>query len=464
MTARMCWTSMPKGRALEGVGIVCREPELARDTVRVVWFRSSRHTWRWVRASHIYGLLPYCVVLRHSSLIPCFVIDRTAFYEDRKEPQFRWTLDVPGLVGLCDVEHDFWTLVGRSASVAVIYDGVSPKHLFSPNPSWVGSALSVCVCLSILRACVRSQDLELGRQPRLRVLRHLSTMMHGKATSEISRDESICRECGGWLGRKPGMKPWCSLASCPGRTAPKDDSTSVPAKPSAPPQPRPPPTPPHRSEAAATRTAPPAQRRMSKDSDDDPAPRSAPTRGRPPSARQRVFINPSQDEEEEAGIRSKATRIDSPRLSFMGIIKGLPKPGLLMLAIAWLWGGLLTQSDAPWNILGIIKLSPSEKFVMLFTSTFLIAAYPFSEYFLFWMTAPRFQRIRWVVLGHLLSVISSIGILFLVVEPYIPPPGGLAKSEICIDWVSRPPAIRFDSSRVMGGPCFRLAIETIEGR
>lgn len=42
MTARMCWTSMPKGRALEGVGIVCREPELARDTVRVVWFRSSR--------------------------------------------------------------------------------------------------------------------------------------------------------------------------------------------------------------------------------------------------------------------------------------------------------------------------------------------------------------------------------------------------------------------------------------
>lgn len=157
MTARMCWTSMPKGRALEGVGIVCREPELARDTVRVVWFRSSRHTWRWVRASHIYGLLPYCVVLRHSSLIPCFVIDRTAFYEDRKEPQFRWTLDVPGLVGLCDVEHDFWTLVGRSASVAVIYDGVSPKHLFSPNPSCLGGLCSVCLRLSVYSACVRAQ-------------------------------------------------------------------------------------------------------------------------------------------------------------------------------------------------------------------------------------------------------------------------------------------------------------------
>lgn len=67
MTARMCSISMPKGRALEGVGIVCREPELARDTVRVVWFRSSRG----VGASHIYGLLPYslCVVLRHSYLI-----------------------------------------------------------------------------------------------------------------------------------------------------------------------------------------------------------------------------------------------------------------------------------------------------------------------------------------------------------------------------------------------------------
>ena len=239
-----------KGRALE-VLASCREPELARDTVRVSVSKLTSHVA--VGACVTYTVCCPTVSPQTFFFNPLLVIDRTAFYEDRRT---MWTPDVP-TVGLRDVEQIFGLLLDVPHLWLLFMTG-SPRNIFFRQilPAWVGSALSVCVCLSILRACVRSQDLELGRQPRLRVLRHLSTMMHGKATSEISRDESICRECGGWLGRKPGMKPWCSLAGCPGRTAPKDDSTSVPAKPSAPPQPRPPPTPPHRSEAV-TRTAPP---------------------------------------------------------------------------------------------------------------------------------------------------------------------------------------------------------------
>ena len=155
--------------------------------------------------------------------------------------------------------------------------------------------------------------------------------------------------------------------------------------------------------------------------------------------------------------------VESPRLTVIGILSGLPKPGLLMLAIAWLWGFVLTERDAPWSVLGLVTLQPSQKMLVLFTSTVLVGAYPFSAYLLFWLTAPRFRRIRLVALAYLLSTLSVFCLCFLIVEPYIPPPGGLVKSEFCLDWGARPPAIRFDSARVVGGPCFRLAIETMAG-
>jgi hypothetical protein len=299
---------------------------------------------------------------------------------------------------------------------------------------------------------------------------------HAKAVAMVSRDDSICIQCGGWLGRRDGMKPWCSRGDCPGRTAPKEDSVPSPQRrtqssPVLRPAPAPPPSrpSPDRLAEARTRTAPNGymRRQLSEDDDEDPAPRSAPTRERPPSSRPRVFVNPSHDEEEAADIRARAAAaglaVDSPRLTVMGILKGLPKPGLLMLGIAWLWGFVLTERDAPWGILGLVTLQPSDKFLVLFTSTVLVAAYPFSAYLLHWLTEPRFRQIRWVALAYLLSTLSVISLLFLIVEPYIPPPGGLVKRELCIDWVSRPPAIRFDSARVVGGPCFRLAIETVGG-
>mmetsp|Transcript_16462 Transcript_16462/g.42234 ORF Transcript_16462/g.42234 Transcript_16462/m.42234 type:complete len:199 (-) Transcript_16462:221-817(-) len=42
---------------------------------------------------------------------------------------------------------------------------------------------------------------------------------HREILEQMENDPNSCKVCGGWLGRKPGTKPFCTARNCPGYTA-----------------------------------------------------------------------------------------------------------------------------------------------------------------------------------------------------------------------------------------------------
>ena len=133
---------------------------------------------------------------------------------------------------------------------------------------------------------------------------------------------------------------------------------------------------------------------------------------------------------------------------------------MFSLALLWLFG--ITDDESSLSILGIVTLAPDEKGIVFATLAVLVAAYPFVNLLLDAMRSYCTRRVRRMWLAYALSTLSVCCLIFIIIEPYLPPPGsGESKLEVCLDWGSRPPVIRFDRSRVVGGPCFKLAVETL---
>lgn len=292
----------------------------------------------------------------------------------------------------------------------------------------------------------------------------MAPMMHDQAMRELSRDPDICPGCGGWLGRKPGTKPFCTLANCPGRTAAPPGKPSPPQRTQTAPPTSPPkvaPTP--QRERVAIQSAPAPRVRRQVEEDDDPAPRSEASRSRPPPPARTPtakLSHPALDDEEAAQIRAMALE-PLPSCSASGLWASIPKPGLAVLALLWLFG--FTDDESSFSLLGgIVTLAPAEKGIVFATLAVLVVTYPFINLILDALRRHCTRRVRRVTLAYALSTLSVLGLLFIIIEPYLPPPGsGESKLQVCLDWGSSPPMIRFDRSRVVGGPCFKLAVETL---
>ena len=123
-----------------------------------------------------------------------------------------------------------------------------------------------------------------------------------------------------------------------------------------------------------------------------------------------------------------------------------------MLALAFVLLFVVTGRDQPF-----LTLMPDEKVMIFATMLFIVAIYP-AMTFLIHACTPRVQ-LR--ALAYVLSTMSVLALLFLIILPYLPEPGSEYSVAVCLDWGSTPPALRFDATKVKGGPCLSLGVETI---
>ena len=279
-------------------------------------------------------------------------------------------------------------------------------------------------------------------------------MNHRKVVAAMGEDPTFCRECGGWLGRKNGVKPYCTQANCPGRFAvmspePKrgavertvfsnrdrDDEEESGIKASA---------------ASRTKTPPPA-----------PAPRVVPP---PPAAKPQS--PPPAREASQAAVRVPSA--SKSRRSLDSDLEALPPPpppaeppsplpslSLLVpvaacsaLSVGWAYYAFELESEG------------DQMFALLATCTVLLLATPPMQ----WLRAssPLVDRIMEAIgqaihhtLAYAAAAANLIALFILVAEPMVPQPGSeTGYSTICLDVVAW--AIRFDKTLVLGGPCFEL--------
>ena len=245
---------------------------------------------------------------------------------------------------------------------------------------------------------------------------------HDKVMAEMAKDSSFCDQCGGWLGRKPGTKPFCTAWNCPGRFATQQKT-------------------PTKSILLLEREKLSANK----------------------------FPDVRRDTDEEALIWSSASQprpsSSSEPLRCLGCCSSSL---LLLLALpclitAWWFAFPIGWIGEPNELLAFT----SEE---LGTQAKLIVLMPLSMLFMLalaasfgWTKWPQNWREWWILIrwniGILLMLCSSLGLLFLIILPAIPEPGVEKIHEVCLDLASR--TIRFDRAKVVGGPCFSFGLTTV---
>lgn len=259
-------------------------------------------------------------------------------------------------------------------------------------------------------------------------------MNHDQAVAEMQHDPSFCRVCGGWLGRKPGTKPYCTAWGCPGRTAPQSPVKAPPTAPAKTPE----------TPAAET----PAQRSRAK------------------------FADRTHDDEERARIMARAATsknraggggVPSPLSSCWEQLcsccrQQLPPSLLVLMGCAWLYLIVLYRTNAsiPLFAAGATPLQPSPLQLAGSGAVLLLATY--GSCLLAGLEPLRLVK---VTLAYTLMVINVVAILLLVAINHLPQhPSGPAGVELCLDFGAL--AVRFDRDAVVAGPCMRFDVSFVD--
>ena len=302
-----------------------------------------------------------------------------------------------------------------------------------------------------------------GPRPRARLV-----MLHQQAVADVARDESICTQCGGWKGRAPGTKPFCTASDCPGRFANQFGGSSSGGA-------RSPLLSKYKTDPG-TCYAPAAQR--SAPSDDQ-----AGMRARSP------FTNPQRDDEEAARIKARAASQSKSSYSSPSRTASSPaRPGspivtrtmtippcsccallLLLLCIvsliavagALIYAVIRDDPNAPLTV-ALERLWSGRHGWYVPASGALVAVLLLLLVMcmLIFLRDLRRQFAQAIhrLIAHTLFVVNLLILFTLVLEPMLPSPGGTKTLlEVCADVQSRPPALRFDRDSVTGGPCFSFS-------
>ena len=265
-------------------------------------------------------------------------------------------------------------------------------------------------------------------------------MNHQKAQAAIASDPSFCRECGGWLGRKPGTKPYCSLPDCPGSRAPTPGTAEKPMG--------------RASTGRATFAS------LSRDDDEEKAIRSS---VEPPPAR-RISSSPAvvtttpvharrhsaEAEDEWAGEEEEAPVFVLPSLSFIATAAASAA-----LAVGWSYYAFVLSGDDTRRTYG---LSTAQFLDLLGTGTGLLLASPVLAWIGRFPVVIEINRVFFMpLLGNVFMLLNILALLILILEPLIPQPDGSeVELALCLD-VAGGWKLKYDKERVVGGPCYSFA-------
>ena len=278
---------------------------------------------------------------------------------------------------------------------------------------------------------------------------------HHQILAEMAKDPETCQECGGWLGRKAGTKPFCTSPTCPGRFCSKDPTPPPPpsvespllkrtemratfsdisrATPALKPTPTPAvqPTPAAKPAPTPTPAAKPAPSSSAAPARSYPATQPDKQRNDVEAARIKSDAAPSSS---AVDLRSRAQQRSYTESVIYGTTPSSAsqsRPALIVTSP--------TPSPEPRRRRGAPQ-GPTPECIQ-WTAELLTTAQDYSmRLFAGFVTA--------------LTVLSMIALLML---PMIPQPGTVDHFELCFDLGS--PAIRFDRSLVHAGPCFGLDLE-----
>ena len=257
-------------------------------------------------------------------------------------------------------------------------------------------------------------------------------MNHSRALQEISDDPSFCKECGGWLGRKPGTKPYCTLPDCPGSRAATPGTGGKR------------PMPAHATFASRTRDEDEEQAIKSRPSPQQRAASSPAVVSTPPSRLRSRRLSDEEDDGEEG------PSLVLPSLEFMAVCAASSA-----LAVGWsYYAFVLAGADD----------DSSTTLVLLCTCTGLLAASPLLAWlFRFPFMIEINRNYLTPLVANTLLLLNILVLLILVFEPMVPQPGGSeAELALCVD-VADGWRIKYDKAMVVGGPCFELEAEYVAG-
>lgn len=259
-------------------------------------------------------------------------------------------------------------------------------------------------------------------------------MNHNKAVREVTSDPSLCVECGGWKGRKPGTKPYCTRIDCPGSKAPSPDAPS-------------------RGKFA----------RIQHDDDEEASIKSVVAKPRTPPPRD-VVASPAM---------VVAERTPMSRSSYSADDSDAPEPFAMpsfrlllvfaacsMLSVGWAryYFVLVPAAAAAAADKSDGDVDNSTTLIGLSVCTALLLATPSLP----WLCAlPPVQSLVRSVLIPLIAngllLANLLALLVLVVEPMLPQPGMLPSSlALCVDVASTPWRVTTDRTSIVGGPCWEL--------
>ena len=243
---------------------------------------------------------------------------------------------------------------------------------------------------------------------------------HDQLVREMEDDPDICKTCGGWLGRKPGVKPYCTASGCPGRTAPKPDQNAIEKREK------------ERKEREKREKQEEREREEREMVERAKRATASPTKAERSGGGGGLFPYAKQDTDEELAIkRSTYMRVKSD-------IDGYNRRG----------GGRSSSGD--YLCKPLVECGRS---CAAWWSSCLEAVGTF-----IWNTLAR-------LLG--LANIIAIGVLLLytILEPMMPSgPGAAPKTvELCVDYQGGWFPFRWDRANVGAGPCFALGVAFVGG-
>uniref|UniRef100_A0A7S2E3Y0 Uncharacterized protein n=1 Tax=Haptolina brevifila TaxID=156173 RepID=A0A7S2E3Y0_9EUKA len=228
---------------------------------------------------------------------------------------------------------------------------------------------------------------------------------HDQVMMEMQRDESICEECGGWLGRKPGTKPFCTSHNCPGRFAPQGPSPG--------------PSPPKRNVVNFEPASLPPKR----------------------------FPRSQEDDTEVARIKSRAVAGPShsasnltPLRSWLAALLAVP---LILLPL----------------VVHAVELPATQRLPALEVAAVFSAALGMC-----WAGWQRTRRLLRRTIAAFLFILNICALLIIIVIPALPQLGESRVFELCIDMEGGLPSVHLSRSVVQVGPCFRFDISFIDQR
>jgi len=237
----------------------------------------------------------------------------------------------------------------------------------------------------------------------------MAAARHQQVLDEMASDPETCPVCGGWYGRKPGTKPFCTASDCPGRFA-----AQVAAEPKI----------------------------------DSPL-----LNRRAPSSDKATFADKRRDDLEAAQIKSSPVRRDQGVVNSRREAPSVTPP-MRSSELASRGNARASSSAAPSASVSSSVASAVSDEDMLNVGCRECSAG--TSHILGGLWLRYFRR----MVATFLMVANVITIFLLILLPYLPDPGSQSASEICFDLVS--PALRFDRSLVKGGPCFAFQLEFVD--